>query len=174
MVLKKYGANLGKFTGSLSRIFMQITVAGVVLTTAAQIALRYIPGIKLYGIAELITLSGAYLYFVGISYVTYQKKHITVDLITWGAGEDSLFVRYSGLVSSLLTITVSLVYGYLAFRWCGIVVGMGQKSVDLGYPRIILVSSLGLGFACMIIFSIYHFVREIIDLKYLLQSRRAS
>lgn len=156
---------LGKTGISLHKAILFFALGAAVLTTLSLVVVRYLPGVALYGIPEAVTLSAAWLYFAGMGYVSYQKKHITVDLLSWGATESSLFSRYFGLVSSFLTIAVCLAYGYLGIQYSIIVAGMGQRTVDIGYPRIILISSIVFGFALMTLYSVLHLVDEIRALK---------
>jgi TRAP-type C4-dicarboxylate transport system permease small subunit len=139
--------------------------------TAIQVSLRFIPGVKLYGTAELITLSAAWMYFLGMGYVSYRNKHITADVLSWLFPEDSLVAKWLGLLGGFLAIVVCIFYGYLAFEFMALVTTMGQRSTDLGYPRIILVSAVGVGFLVMALFAIYHFAREVTALKRFLQGR---
>jgi len=168
----KFWARLAKFIGSSYTWLVYISVAGVAGMTAVQVALRFTPGVKLYGTAELITLSAAWMYFLGMGYVSYRNKHITTDVLSWFFPEDSLVAKYMGLFGSFLGILVCIAYGYLAFEFMVLVATMGQKSTDIGYPRIILVSSVGFGFVVMIFFTIYHFIKELAALRRF-QQRRA-
>ena len=165
--------HLGETGISLHKVMLYIALGACVLTTLSLVIVRYLPGVALYGIPEAVTLCAAWLYFAGMGYVSYQKKHITVDLLSWGVTESSLFSRYFGLVSSFLTIAVCLAYGYLGFQYCIIVGGMGQRTIDIGYPRIILVSSIVLGFTLMTLYSVVHLVGEIRAFKNP-ERRRAS
>lgn len=167
------GKYLGKTGISLHKAILFIALGACVITTLSLVVVRYLPGVALYGIPEAVTLCAAWLYFAGMGYVSYQKKHITVDLLTWKFVESSLFSRYFGLVSSFLTIAVCLAYGYLAIRYSIIVAGMGQRTIDIGYPRIILISSIVLGFTLMTLYSVLHLVNEIRALKNP-ERRRAS
>jgi len=146
---------------SLHKLILCFALGACILTTLSLVIVRYLPGVALYGIPEAVTLCAAWLYFAGMGYVSYQKKHITVDLVSWGVTKSSLFSRCFGLVSSFITIAVCLAYGYLGFQYCVIVSTMGQRTVDIGYPRIILVSSIILGFTLMTLYSVVHLVSEI-------------
>ena len=152
---------LGKTGISLHKLMLYIALGACVLTTLSLVIVRYLPGVALYGIPEAVTLCAAWLYFAGMGYVSYEKKHITVDLLTWRFAESGIFSRYSGLVSSFITIAVCLAYGYLGFRYSMIVAGMGQRTIDIGYPRIILISSIVFGFTLMTLYSVLHLVGEI-------------
>ena len=146
---------------SLHKVMLYIALGACVLTTLSLVIVRYLPGVALYGIPEAVTLCAAWLYFAGMGYVSYQKKHITVDLLTWRFAESGSFSRYSGLVSSFITIAVCLAYGYLGFQYCLNIASMGQRTIDIGYPRIILVSSIALGFTLMTLYTVFHLVTEI-------------
>lgn len=155
------GKRLGGIGISLHKVMLYIALGACVLTTLSLVIVRYLPGVALYGIPEAVTLCAAWLYFVGMGYVSYEKKHITVDLLTWRFAESGSFSRYSGLVSSFITIVVCLAYGYLGFQYCLNIASMGQRTVDIGYPRIILVSSIALGFTLMTLYTVFHLVAEI-------------
>jgi len=167
----KFWAKLARFTGDFYTWFIYISVAGVTVMTAVQVSLRFIPGVKLYGTAELITLSATWMYFLGMGYVSYRNKHITADVLSWVFPEDSLVAKWLGLFGSVLGIIVCIFYGYLAFEFMIMVTQMGQQSTDIGYPRIWLVSSVGVGFLVMGIFAVYHFAKEVATLRRFLQGR---
>ena len=156
---------LGETGISLHKLLLYIALGACVTTTLSLVIVRYLPGIALYGIPEAVTLCAAWLYFAGMSYVSYEKKHITVDLLTWRFAASGSFSRYTGLVSSLITIAVCLAYGYLGFEYCITVASMGQRTIDIGYPRIILVSSIAFGFTLMILYTVFHLVAEIMAFK---------
>ena len=167
----KIWATVGKFIGRFYTWFIYLSVAGVTAMTALQVSLRFIPGVKLYGTAELITLAATWMYFLGAGYVSYRNKHITADVLSWLFTEDSLVAKWLGLLGSFLGILVCAFYGYLAWAFMVFVATEGQRSTDLGYPRIILVSAVGVGFLVMGIFSIYRFAKEVAALRRFQQGR---
>ena len=166
-----FWAKVARFIGRFYTWFIYISVAGVTLMTAVQVTLRFIPGVKLYGTAELVMLSATWMYFLGMGYVSYRNKHITADVLSWLLPEDSLTAKWLGLLGSFLGILVCLFYGYLAFEFMVMVAQMRQQTTDIGFPRIWLVSSVGVGFVVMGFFSIYHFVRELRALRRFQQGR---
>ncbi len=169
----KFWAMVGRFIGRFYVWFIYISVAGVTLMTAIQVSLRFIPGVKLYGTAELITLAAIWMYFLGAGYVSYRNKHITADVLSWLFPEDSLAAKWLSLLGSVLGILVCAFYGYLAWAFMVFVATEGQRSTDLGYPRIIQVSAVGVGFLVMGIFAVYHFAKEVAELRRF-QKGRAS
>jgi TRAP-type C4-dicarboxylate transport system permease small subunit len=76
-----------------------------------------------------------------------------------------------GLCGSFLGILVCAFYGYLAFEFMAMVAEMKQQTTDIGFPRIWLVSSVGVGFVVMGFFAIYHFVKELAALRRFQQGR---
>ena len=170
----KLWARLASFIGRFYVWFIYLSVAGVTLMTAIQVSLRFIPGVKLYGTAELITLAAIWMYFLGAGYVSYRNKHITADVLSWLFPEDSTVAKWLGLLGSFLGIVVCIFYGILAFQFMALVASMGQVTTDIGYPRIIQVSSVGVGFLVMSLFSIFHFVKEVAALRSFHQERRTQ
>jgi TRAP-type C4-dicarboxylate transport system permease small subunit len=169
--MAKFLAKSARFIGRFYTWFIYISVASVTAMTALQVSLRFIPGVKLYGTAELITLSAIWMYFLGMGYVSYRNKHITADVLSWLFPEDSMVAKYLGLLGSFLGILVCLFYGYLAWEFMVMVAVMKQQTTDIGFPRIWLVSSVGVGFLVMGFFAIYHFVRELRALRRFQQGR---
>jgi TRAP-type C4-dicarboxylate transport system permease small subunit len=169
--MTKFWSKAARFIGRFYIWLIYISVAGVTLFTALQVALRFIPGIKLYGTAELITLFAAWMYLLGMGYVSYRNKHITADILDWLLKENSITAKYLGLIGSSFAIAVCVVYGVLAFDFIIMVTAAGQISPDIGYPRVLIVSSLGVGFIAMTIFSVYHFTKEIQVIKKMRQRR---
>lgn len=163
--MDKFWSRVARFIGRFYIWFIYISVAGVTLMTALQVSLRFIPGVKLYGTAELITLAAIWMYFLGMGYVSYRNKHITADVLSWLFPEDSLVAKWLGLLGSFLGILVCLFYGFLAFEFMIMVAQMKQQTTDIGFPRIWLVSSVGVGFVVMGFFSIHHFVKEVTTLR---------
>jgi TRAP-type C4-dicarboxylate transport system permease small subunit len=168
----KFWAVVSKFIGRFYVWFIYISVAGLTLMTAIQVSLRFIPGVKLYGTAELITLSAVWMYFLGMGYVSYRNKHITADVLSWLFPEDNLVAKWLGLLGSFLGIVVCIFYGILAFQFIVLVASMGQVTTDIGYPRVLQVSSVGVGFLVMSLFSVFHFAKEVAALRRFHQEKR--
>ena len=145
---------------SLPQVVLYALLGGLTLSVFTEIVQRFIPGVPLYGITEIITLFSAYLYLMAMAYVTYRKRHITVDILHMVVKNESV-ISYLELVSSFICIVVCFVYGYLAFQYCYGVAIAKQTTPDIGYPRIILVSCLVLGLTITCFFFVLYFINTI-------------
>ena len=145
---------------SLPKVVLCVLLGGLTLSVFTQIVQRFIPGVPLYGIMEVIALLAAYLYLLGMAYVTYRRGHVTVDILRMIVKNDSV-LRYLELVSLLVCVAVCLVYGYLAVQYCYGVAIMKQTTPDIGYPRIFLVTSVAIGLILSCIFFILDFGNKI-------------
>jgi TRAP-type C4-dicarboxylate transport system permease small subunit len=159
---KHSGKNLRKlqFVASLPKVVLYALLGGLTLSVFTEIVQRFIPGVPLYGITEIITLFSAYLYLLAMAYVTYRKRHITVDILHMVVKNESV-IRYLELVSFFICIVVCFVYDYLAFQYCYGVAIAKQTTPDIGYPRIFLVSCLALGLTLTCFFFVLYFINAI-------------
>lgn len=144
----------------LPRVVLCVLLGGLTLGVFIQIVQRFIPGVPFYGITEVITLLAAYLYLLGMAYVTYSRGHVTVDVLSRVVKSEKV-LRYLELVGPLIATLVSLIFGYLAYEYCYGVAIMKQTTPDIGYPRIFLVAPLVIGLILSCIFFISDFVNKI-------------
>lgn len=145
---------------SLPTLVLCVLLGGLTLSVFIQIVQRFIPGVPFYGITEVISLWAAYLYLLGMAYVTYRRGHVTVDVLSRVVKSESVS-RYLELVSPLIATLICLIYGYLAYEYCYGVAIMKQTTPDIGYPRIFLVTPLVIGLILSCIFFISDFVNKI-------------
>lgn len=162
MFSRHNGINLRKlkFMTSLPGVVLCVLLGGLTLSVFIQIVQRFIPGVPFYGITEVISLWAAYLYLLGMAYVTYRRGHVTVDVLSRVVKSESVS-RYLELVSPLIATLICLIYGYLAYKYCYGVAIMKQTTPDIGYPRIFLVAPLVIGLILSCIFFISDFVNKI-------------
>jgi len=145
---------------SLPTLVLCVLLGGLTLSVFTQIVQRFIPGVPFYGITEVISLWAAYLYLLGMAYVTYRRGHVTVDILSRVVKSESVS-RYLELVSPLIATLVCVVFGYLAYEYCHWVAIGKQTTPDIGYPRIFLVTPLVIGLILSCIFFISDFVNKI-------------
>jgi len=145
---------------SLPKVVLCVLLGGLALSVFIEIVQRFIPGVPFYGIVEVISLWAAYLYLLGMAYVTYRRGHVTVDILSRVVKNESVS-RYLELVSPLIAALICLIYAYLAVQYCYGVAIMKQTTPDIGYPRIFLVTPLVIGLILSCIFFISDFVNKI-------------
>jgi len=140
-----------KVIGYLPKGVLYFLLLGLTLGVFVEIVERFVPGMALYGIPEVIELIAAYLYLTAMAYVTYRKAHVSVDLLHMVVKKETT-IRHFEFVSSLIGMAVTLVFTWLAVKYCYNVAITGQTTPDIGYPRIVLVSSLIVGLTLTCVF----------------------
>ena len=97
----------------------EITIGVVMLWVAfaifVQIILRYIFHAPLFGIEEIVILTAAWLYFIGVAYTTKAEGHVKVDIITLFS-KNRLFLKWNKLSILSLSIIGSGVLFYVALQ----------------------------------------------------------
>src|SRR5699024_5984200 len=54
----------------------------LVIGLGATVVMRYILKIDLFGLEELLVIPAFWLYFIGASFGTYEKSHISAELVS--------------------------------------------------------------------------------------------
>ncbi len=97
----------------------EIMIGALMLWVAAamflQVVLRYIFHAPLFGIEEVVILTAAWLYFVGIAYATKTESHVKVEIVSLLV-KKSLVVKWNKLSSLFLSIICSGIIFYLALH----------------------------------------------------------
>lgn len=125
-------------------IMLWITVAIFV-----QIVLRYIFHAPLFGIEEIVILTAAWLYFVGIAYTTKTEGHVKVEIVSLLV-KKGLLVKWNRLSSLFLSIIASGIFFYLALQLSLWVFQAGLATstfmISIGYMTLSMVIGGGLTF----------------------------
>ena len=158
-MIRKIGVFIWNTVLVSNKVILYFLMSALILTIVGLVVVRYIPGAKIYGITELVTLASAHLYFAAGAYVVYKDELITVNVLSENFEQHKTFLKYVGLFKYILSVIVCSVYGYWALQY--FVASAGQYSTDLHYPRLLILASLVLGFALFLTFTIYHLRRQI-------------
>lgn len=132
----------------------------VITLMTLVVILRYIFKTDLYGIEELVVIAAFWLYFIGASYGSYEKTHITADILTIYLKKDRVKALIN-IIALVISAGVALVFAYWAFGlliW-GLV--MKGKSPAWGIPMYIPQSSILVGFALMSFYFLAHLMGDL-------------
>ncbi|MEG1641491.1 MAG: TRAP transporter small permease subunit [Synergistaceae bacterium] len=125
-------------------IFDKITVSfysiicftmSVLLTIiiSASTIMRYVLEIDLYGYEEWIKIFAFWLYFMGAAYGSYNKSHVSADLVQ-SYVKDGLIKKIIILIRTLITFGISLLftwYGYDFFVFSY----LGPLGIGIAIPK---------------------------------------
>lgn len=145
----------------LQRILLFITSICVVLCIGFLVIFRYVFKIDLFGMEEIVIVFAFWLYFIGGSFATYKRNHISVDIVT-AFMKKARQVDLFKLVVSFITFVLCLIltyHGFIMFVW-----GLTHiaKTAVWQIPWYIPQSSIFVGYFLM---SFYFIVYFMIDLK---------
>lgn len=97
------------------KILMGVIMLWITVAIFVQIILRYIFHAPLFGIEEIVILTAAWLYFIGVAYTTKTEGHVKVDIITLFS-KNRLFLKWNKLSILSLSIIGSGVLFYVALQ----------------------------------------------------------
>lgn len=148
------------FLVGIQKIILIVASLAVVLGISLQVFFRYVLEINLFGMEEIIVIFAFWLYFIGASYGTYERSHITADILTVYISSQKLknLVR---VIITLITLLLCLLFTYWAvdfFMWG---IEQGARSTSLHIPMTIPQSSIFVGFILMSFYLIVHFINDV-------------
>lgn len=144
---------------SVPKVMLGAALFGLTSFVLLQISMRYVRVLYFSGVEEATLLCATYLYFLGMSYVTYTDSHIRCDVLRF-AGRP-LVSKYLTLTSLLISLFVAVVASYWAFDHSWYVTVNKHVTITLGIPRIIFMASVPIGFILTSLFLLFHIVKEI-------------
>ncbi len=80
-----------------------------------QIVLRYVFHAPLFGIEEIVIMTAAWLYFIGVAYTTRTESHVKVEIV-YLFSKNRLFLKWNRLSSLFLSIIGSGILFYVALQ----------------------------------------------------------
>lgn len=143
------------------KVVLIISSIFIILAMSSLVLMRYVLKINLYGIDEVIMVSAYWLYFIGSSYGTYERSHITADFVTSYVKNPRANFFITTIVS-LITICISLVYTVWSVDF--LVWGLENKasSSALGIPLVLTQIPITLSFFLM---TFYFIANLLVDIK---------
>lgn len=148
---------------TVQRVILVLASLAIVLGISLQVFYRYVLEKNLFGMEEVIVIFAFWLYFIGASYGTYERSHISADIVTVYMKNERLKIIMK-LIVTTITLALCLLFTYWAidfFKWG---IEQGAKSTSLHIPMIIPQSSIFVGFILMSFYLIVHFVNDVKEL----------
>ncbi len=131
----------------------------ILLGLFITVTLRYVLKMDLFGIEELLLIPIFLLYFIGAAYGSYEKSHITADLLD-SYIKNKKFKLWNGLITSLITVLVCLIITYWNTEYFIWSFNQGAKTSGWGIPLFIPHGTVLMGFILMSFYSLIHLYRQ--------------
>lgn len=145
---------------SVPKVMLGTFLLALLFFVLLQISMRYVRVLYFSGVEEASLLCATYLYFLGMSYVTYTDSHIRCDILR-SVVKNPLVSKYITLVSLCICLFVAIASSYLAFDHSWYVAVNKQVTIALRAPRIIFMASVVIGFFLTSAFLLFRIVTEI-------------
>lgn len=154
----------------LQRALLVISASFITLLVFSEVILRYILQLPLMEVEEIATLVAFWMYFIGASYGTYERSHISAEIIHVFVKnpQHMAAVRFVRSAMSLALAAILTYWAYTYFAW-----GIERRELSrvLLLPMVYSQSSMFFGSALM---TFYFLVQTIDEARLFLRGRTAG
>lgn len=132
----------------LEEIFLVVLMILATLTVTAQVVTRYLLKIPLPWSEELARYMFIWLVWVGASFATKERRHISIDVLVKRLPDSAQ--KICTIISTLVWIAFLLCMSYLSFKLTRSVFGGSQVAVGSGIPMWIPYAAIPTGMILML------------------------
>jgi TRAP-type C4-dicarboxylate transport system permease small subunit len=143
---------LNKLQLQLQALLMVLASVFIVIGVSAMAIMRYVFESDLYGAEELILISAFWLYFLGASYASQQRKHIRAEVFSAYCKSETINLLVKAL-AEVITLGLSMLYTFWAVEFIQRSIESGGVSPVWRIPLVTVHISILLGFAMITLYS---------------------
>ncbi|RKL64800.1 hypothetical protein CR203_24350 [Salipaludibacillus neizhouensis] len=129
-----------------------------------SVCLRYVFKIDLFGIEELLLIPIFLLYFIGAAQGSYEKSHITADILE-SYVKSGKIKAWNRLVTSVVVLIVCLIITFWNSQYIFWSFNNGGNTSGYQIPLFIPHGTVLIGFILMSFYSLIDFFRQISMVK---------
>src|SRR5690625_220481 len=148
-----------KFTLKFQKLIMIIASFLIIIGIASTVLLRYIFKMDLFGIEELIIIPSIWLYFMCASYASYEKSHISADIISSYVKNEKILLGFN-IVKGILSFIIVTIVSYWSLQFLIWGVESEGKTPVWNVPMYVSILAVFIGFLLMFIYSTFHLVED--------------
>ncbi|MBY4677204.1 TRAP transporter small permease [Marinobacterium arenosum] len=142
---------LNKTARLVLRLQRLLAIAGtvfIVLGVSCGALFRYVLGVSFHGLEELLVIAAFWMYFMGASCASYEKKHITAEAFsiycTW-----PLLRKLVACLAAAITFGLSALYTVWGWDFLTWSIEAGGETTRLQIPLAVGHSAVFVGFLLM-------------------------
>ena len=144
----------------VQRVLLFITSLFILLIMAVNVALRYFFKLDFYGMQDIVLIAAWWCYFLGAAYGTYEKSHLSADIVSLYIKNEHIKAVIK-LIVSLATMGVSAIFAYWSYIQLMWALTSRGRTVVLQLPLIIPQSAIILGFFLICFYSLINLVLDV-------------
>lgn len=131
----------------------------IVIGLFMAVVLRYVFKVDLFGITELLLIPTFLLYFIGGAHGSYEKSHITADIVEAYLKNERV-KNWVTVFTSVVTLIVCIITTKWTFDYIIWSFEDGGRTSGWKIPYYIPHGTVLIGFILMTFYTIVHLVRE--------------
>lgn len=146
------------------RWIMFLSCALIIVGLFSEVVLRYAFGTSILGMNELIVIPALWMYFIGASYASQQRSHISANVL-------QVYLRGERARATLRLVIAVISLGLaLVFTWWGMLylvssAERGGTSSVFGLPLLLSQSAVTCGFVLMTLYGVGDVVSALRDMR---------
>lgn len=145
---------------SIQKALMIISSVFVTSIIVINVFLRYIMKKEFIGFEEIIVIAIMWMYFIGASYGSYEKSHISADMLSEKLKNKNAKNLHTILISTIDT-AVLLVFCFWSAEYIVWNINHMMYSTTLRIPLITSQGSIFVGFLLMLLYNIYYLIIDV-------------
>ena len=127
------------------RVILFISGSTVAILIFAQVVMRYVFNMSVYGMEELAVFFAFWVYFVGLAYTSWENYHISADLVPLITKNEKT-LNFFRIFSKGASILIAGFMAYLASIQVSWFFEKQASTVELGIPLWIIYALICYGF----------------------------
>lgn len=144
----------------IMRFWLAFASIIIVLAITAAVVLRYVFHTDLYGLEEIEMLLAMWIYFIGCIHGSYQRNHISADIMMVILKSDKA-KKTVRLIISIVSFAVSVFFAKWAIDYWNVTFEIGGQTTGLKMPLALQRIPISVGFVCMVVYNLYHMLCDI-------------
>jgi len=136
-----------------------VTACMVTLITFAAVVTRYF-NINFHGYEEVLIIFAFWLYMFGSAYGSFERSHITADIIV-ATMREGFAKALIAMLRNTLTVVLGIIFLYWAFNLFQWTIEMQTKTPVWRIPVTVSQSSLLFGFTVMTFYNVVYLYDEV-------------
>lgn len=152
-----------KIMGKVQSVIISLLAVIIPLLITAQVILRYVLKMPLFGIEELMLFPIIWLYMLGGANASMERNHISCGILTLYIKKEKSIAIFN-FMKALISVVISMWLTYWAFWYFSYSLKMWKLSDLLYLPMFFAESAIFIGLVLMVFYALVELYDMVLDL----------
>ncbi len=152
-----------KIMGKVQSVIISLLAVIIPLLITAQVILRYVLKMPLFGIEELMLFPIIWLYMLGGANASMERNHISCGILTLYIKKEKSIAIFN-FIKALISVAISMWLTYWAFWYFTYSLKMWKLSDLLYLPMFFAESAIFIGLVLMVFYALVELYDMVFDL----------